>query len=97
MTRDEDDRNMNVRFSEIALKIETAEPRHAHVEYQTRRHVGTRALQKLLRRRERSNIESHRSDETIQRLAYRFVIVNDVHDVSVVAHDALSAAVDNVN
>src|ERR1041385_782646 len=97
MTRDEDDRNMNVCFSEVPLEIETAEPRHSYVEYQTRRHITTRALQKLLRGRERRHVESHRSDETVQRLAYRFIIVDDVHDVRVVGHDALSAAVDKVN
>src|SRR5689334_1655383 len=97
MARDEDDGNVNVCFTKIALEIETAESRHAHVEYQTSRHITTRALQKLLRRREGRNIQSHRSNKTLQRLADRFVIVNDVHDVSVVRHDAFSAPVDNIN
>src|SRR5215204_1588332 len=94
MTGDEDDRNMNVCLGEIALEIETTQSRHSYVEYQTGRHVGARAFQKLVGRRECLNAESHRSDETLQRLTYRFIIVNDEHHVSDLGHDA---PVDKVN
>src|SRR4051812_47102191 len=88
MSSDEDDWNVNVRLGEIALKIETAKSRHSHVEYQTRWNIRARALKKILSGRKRLDAESHRSDETLQRFAYRFIVVDHEHHLSdVICHD----------
>src|ERR1043165_9065714 len=96
MSGNEDDGKVNVSLGKRALEIETAESRHAHVEDQTRCEVRPFVLQKLLRRRKRRHPESHRSDETLQRLAYRLIVVDHEHN-RIIAHDVRSALVGKVN
>src|SRR4029078_4561697 len=95
MPGDEDDRNVNVYLSELALQIETTQSRHSHVEYQTSRNIRSRALQQLLRRSKCLNPKSHRSHETLQRLAYPFIIIDDEHHL--IVHGALSGCTGQVN
>jgi hypothetical protein len=93
----EDDRNTCTFLREFALEVEAAQSRHAYVEYQAGGDVGTTAFQKLLPRRKRHCSETQRHYETLQGLAYRFIVVDYEYPGLDFVHGAFLSSVGSVN
>jgi hypothetical protein len=78
----ENDRHLPVRRGEVALKLETALPRHSHVEHQTSRSVRQLGLGKISNRRKLLDVQADRAQESHDRVAKLGIVVDD-HDAGV--------------
>jgi hypothetical protein len=76
MGRDEDDRYRAMSRGQLPLELQAAHPRHPHVDDQASRGLPLIGLQKVLRRGKHRRPEPHRSEETLDGVADRFVIVH---------------------
>src|SRR5258708_37570212 len=74
------DRNMDIRLGELGLEIEPAYSRQSDVEHEAARHVGKVASQEIRRRAERLDLEPDRAKQASERLAHRFIVVDDEYD-----------------
>ena len=77
MAGHEYDGNMNVRFSELGLEIQPADPRQSDVEHKAACHVGKFAAQEVRGRTERLDLEFDGSKQAPERLAHGFVVIDD--------------------
>ena len=73
----EDDWHLPVRRGKIALKLETASPRHSHVEHQTSRSVRQLGLEKIGNRRKLLGIQADRPQQPHDRVAKLGIVVDD--------------------
>ena len=74
---DEDDRNLLVRSSKVALKLKTALPRHSNVEHQTARAIRRFGTQKIRNRRKLLGVQTDRPQQTHNRVAKLGIVIND--------------------
>src|SRR5262249_6161495 len=79
---DEDDRQLRVRLDELALQIEPAQPRQAHVEDEASRRIRTTCVQERPRAGKHLDLESDGRDEPPQRVAHRRIVVDHEDDRS---------------
>src|ERR1700676_3108727 len=88
MTADEYDWKMGIRIDQHALALQSARPRQSDVEHYAAGCIGPLALKEFLRRSECLRSEVDRVQKVLERLAHRWIIVNDKHDWSLFLHDA---------
>src|SRR5262249_4808311 len=89
MSRNEHDRNANIRLRQLGLEVETAQSRQPDVEYKAAWNIRTLALQEFLRRCEYLDPQLYRLKEPRKRLTHRGVVVHDEDDRLVRAPDGL--------
>src|SRR5262245_43026143 len=89
MSRNEHDRNANIRLRQLGLEVETAQSRQPDVEYKAAWNIRTLALQELLRRCEYLDPQLYRLKEPRKRLTHRGVVVHDEDDRLVRAPNGL--------
>jgi len=73
--RDENDRNPRIRRPHLALKIQSTHVWHAHIKNQAIRIVQFIRVQELASRRETVRAHSNRSQQVIERVPHKIVIV----------------------
>jgi len=78
--RHDDDRQRRVTFGHLALQVEPAHPGQAHIEHEARGAVGRWLAQKLLRRSERPDNETYRSEKAVEGRADGSVVIDHEHD-----------------
>jgi hypothetical protein len=71
---------MDVCLGELGLEIEPAEPWQSDVEHEAACHVGKLAPQEVRRRTERLDPESDGAKQVSERLAHRFIVIDDEYD-----------------
>src|SRR5215470_5139651 len=82
--------------SQFLLQHRPAHMRHADIEHQTARTMGIVAIKEFTRRAKRRRGQPDRSDQLGDRVAHRFIIVND-EDRRFVHCSTFSSAIGNVN
>src|SRR5262249_43376512 len=80
MSSHEDDRNSDVRLGELGLEIEATQPRQAHVEYETARHIRQLGFKQVCRRSEQLDLVSNRAEQASQRFAHELIVVDNKDD-----------------
>jgi hypothetical protein len=75
--RNEDDRHLPVRSGKVALKLETASPRHSNVEQQASRAVRRGSIEKIRNRRKLLAMQPDRAQESANRLAKVGIVIDD--------------------
>jgi hypothetical protein len=75
MRRDEDDRNPTIDCNQLTLETESTHARHSHIKNQARRIVQLIRIQERFRRRKTLHPKSDGSDQIVQRIPQRVVIV----------------------
>jgi hypothetical protein len=94
---DENNGHVPVALSHLLLQIELTEARQPHIEHQATGHIGARAAQELLRRRERLDSQSDRPDQILKSFAQGRIILDD-EDQGIGVHQATpSRPIGNVN
>ena len=71
---------MDIRLGELGLEIEPAYSRQSDVEHEAARHVGKVASQEIRGRAECLDLEPDRAKQAFERLAHRFIVVDDEYD-----------------
>src|SRR5262244_292124 len=89
MSRNEHDRNANIRLRQLGLEVETAQSRQPDVEYEAAWNIRALALQELLRRCEYLDPQLYRLKEPRKRLTHGGVVVHDKDDRLVLAANGL--------
>src|SRR5258708_5322747 len=79
-TRNEDDRHVRPVDCDALLQIEAVETRKSNVENQTARDMDSWARQEVLCGLESFWLPTCVADQQFERLAHRYVVVNDEHD-----------------
>ena len=74
---DEDDRHLPVRCGKVALKLETASPRHSHVEYEASRAVRRIGLQEIRNRRKFPGMQADRPQQPCDRVPKLGIVIDD--------------------
>ena len=77
MSGDKDERDVASLGLQMALKLETIHSRQIDVQDETRSIIDALGSQEYFRRRESVDMESDRSHEALQRLAYRRIVIHD--------------------
>ena len=80
MAGEEDDGQRRVRFSELPLQVQPAEPGQTDVEHQTARRIGAKTGEEGSRVGEQLHLQSYRRDEPTQRVPDRRIVIDDEHD-----------------
>src|SRR4030095_9813666 len=93
---DEDDRESDTCFGELLLKREPAHAGQPHIEDEAARRVGTLCLHEFLRRRQEFHVESDRSQQSVERAAHGWIVVDD-EDYCWLAHACWSCATGSEN
>jgi hypothetical protein len=89
MSGDEYDGDANIGLRQLRLKIETADSRQPHIEYEPAWHVRALALQELLRRGKCLGSQLYGLKESGKCLAHRRVVVHDKDDRPTCARNEL--------
>src|SRR5438132_2215952 len=88
MRGNENDRNVDPRLSQLALKLDAAQPRHAHIEHEAGRPFGSRVLQEFPGGSKGLDLQSGCPNETLGGTTNREVVINDKYDGLDLCHDA---------
>src|ERR1700722_9617441 len=92
MRSDENDRNLNIGFGELALQSESADPRQPDIEDEATGHVWKIACEELLCGSERLHLQTYGSDEALDRTTNRGIVVHNENDGIGFAHETAAAA-----
>ncbi len=75
----EHDGQVDALRGQLALQIQPADPRQAHVQHDAARHVRQHRLQQLRRRAQHAGLQPHRTQQAVQRVAHGGIVI-DHHD-----------------
>ena len=89
VARDEDNGDLIVRVGHPSLQIESAQIGQPHVQHQTARCIRARALQELLGRRKRFDLQPCGPNEAFQCLTHRRIVIHHEHDGLGFRHEGL--------
>ncbi len=87
MRSDENDRNLNIGFGELALQSESADSRQPDIEDEATGHVRKLACEELLRGSEQLHLQAYRSDEALDRTTNRGIVIDNENDGLGFAHE----------
>ncbi|XHR99880.1 hypothetical protein ACFB49_14770 [Sphingomonas sp. DBB INV C78] len=76
---------MDTRFDKLRLEIQSAHPRQADVEDEAARRIGTLGIHEGTGGTVQPGGKPHRAQQAVERIAQRFIILDDVDD-GCVAH-----------
>src|SRR4051794_19575054 len=79
MSSDEYDRNRSSGSPKLLLKIETADARQTHIEYETTGTISCFFSPELFRRFKSNRLETDRLKKSLYRCTYASIVVNYVH------------------
>src|SRR6266404_43908 len=88
MSSNENDRNVNSRLSQLALKIHTAQPWHPHIEHEAGWSFRSRVLKKFPGGSKGLDLQSGRSNQTLGGTTNGQIVINDKYDGLGLGHDA---------
>jgi hypothetical protein len=78
-----------VRRRKVALKLETASPRHSHVEYQASRAIRRIGLQEIRNRRKFPGMQADRAQQPRDRVAKLGIVIDDQYAWGLVANPGI--------
>jgi hypothetical protein len=87
MGGDEDDGNVNVGFSQFALKIKPTYAWQPDIQYQATRCVRTLATQEFASRAEQLDLQSYRLDEALDRPTNRWIVIHYENNGGGLSHE----------
>src|SRR6202051_2695491 len=97
VSRDKNDRSVNVGIGQMPLEIEATDPGQPDVEHQTARHIRVGALQELLCRSEQLYLQSNRTDAALDSAPNRRIIVDHKNNGRRFCHEGFQSSAGRVN
>src|SRR5437016_2174100 len=97
MCSNENDRNVDSRLSQLALKLDSTQPRHAHIEHEAGRPFGSRVLQEFPGGSKGLDFQSGCSKKTLGGTTNRQIVINNKYDGLGLGHGAVLPASGRLN
>src|ERR1043166_795612 len=97
MSGDEHNGKTATSYGQFALKVQTTQTRHIHIQHQTRRTIRHWSGQELLGRREHNRFQRNRSQQSRQKRAKGRIVIDDYYYGRYVRHYSLPPRAGSVN
>ena len=94
---DENDRNLNIGFGELALQVESADSRQPDIEDEATGHVRKLACEELLRGPEQFDLQTHGADKALDCAPHRGIVIDNENDGLGFAHETPAPLAGRVN